>query len=763
MMRNWLEVPPIAASDALRAVVGGAPLIADLLARRGITNLVTARAFLDPDAYTPADPFDLPDMGRAVDRIRRAIADRETICIWGDFDVDGQTATALLTQGLSAQGAQVVHTIPNRLSEGHGVHIPALGRQIDAGARLIVTCDTGISAHAAIDYAQTRGIDVIVTDHHHLPETLPRAYANINPQRLGHTHPLHTLPGVGVAYELIRAMTGDQAVLLDLVALGIVADVAVQTGDTRYLLQRGLTVLRAALRPGIAALADQTGTDPTRTTEQTIGFSYAPRLNAAGRLDDAQLGVDLLLATQFNSAQTTALRLEALNAQRRLLCDQIEDAAEAQIARDRSLLAHDVLILAHPDWHTGVVGIVANRLVDRYNMPVILLATPPGEEARGSARSVDGVDITEGLVATAHLLNGYGGHAMAAGMRLAPDNIPAFRRGLSKFVRAVRGEVIPGALTLDATLTLPELTLDLMTDLERLAPFGAGNPPVVIAVRDLTLSNDIIMGRDRTHRRLTVTDNDDHSLQVLWWNGADEPFPEGRFDLACVLRANDYQGNVSVQAEFIDARPITESITINSQTTPIIDHRNDPDPAATLQALWEQGNVQIWREDALLMEQSQRRHELTHTPGTALAIWMTPPDLATLRAALKQVGSVTAVHVFAIDPSEQTGYHFTRRVLGLAKYAIQQKDGVFDLYRFAIGMESTSRAARLAIEALVASGKLVIVDMSPDQSKIVIALGQGTPQLNKAAALAALEAVLTEIAAFRAFFRRANLNTLIDG
>ena len=266
MAKRWLDPVSVAVADDLRQAVGGNPLIAETLVRRGIQSREAAEGFLSPDRYTPTSPFSLPDINSAVARLRSAIQRHEPICVWGDFDVDGQTSTSLLVSALRDLGADVGYHIPQRQQEGHGVNTPNLKRIIDAGAKLVITCDTGISAHEAIDYANSCGIDVIVTDHHELPQTLPTAFAVINPKRLPDDHPLRELPGVGVAYKLIEALNDNSqgigtTALLDLVALGIVADVALQVRDTRYLLQRGLAALRT---DSAARLASHDGTGGNR-------------------------------------------------------------------------------------------------------------------------------------------------------------------------------------------------------------------------------------------------------------------------------------------------------------------------------------------------------------------------------------------------------------------------------------------------------------------------------------------------------------------
>ena len=287
---------------------------------------------------------------------------------------------------------------------------------------------------------------MVITDHHELPERLPDAVAVVDPRRLPEDHPLHHLPGVGVAYKLAEALyaqagrSEDAEPLLDLVALGIVADVATQVGDTRYLLQRGLEVLRRTERLGLRELMATAGLDPAGLSEEHIGFILGPRLNAVGRLADARAGVELLTTTDLSRARILANHLETLNAKRRLQTSQVYEAAVSQIQRDPMLLQDAALVLSHPTWPAGIIGIVASRLVEEYGRPVVLLSTPPDGTARGSARSVDGCNITEAIASQSELLTSYGGHPMAAGLALAPENIPAFRRGLARAVAAMIGD-----------------------------------------------------------------------------------------------------------------------------------------------------------------------------------------------------------------------------------------------------------------------------------------------------------------------------------
>src|SRR5512134_2025617 len=464
-MTRWIDPPPVEVPASF-ADLNLPPLIAQTLLRRGINTPEAARAFLHPDSL-PSTPF--PNIEPAVERIDAAIRDREMICVWGDFDVDGQSSTTVLVQTLQSLGADVIYYIPIRGKESHGVHIETLKPIIDSGARLVITCDTGITAYEAIDYANSCGVDVVVTDHHELGPALPNAKAIVNPKLLPEGHILENLAGVGVAYKLAEALlhsndfsrsrTATEVAatdLLDLVALGLIADVALLKGETRSLVQRGIQVLRNTSRIGLRTMAELSGTNLESLTEETIGFNFAPRLNALGRLSDANHAVELLTTNDPARARVIATQIEGLNAQRRLLTSQVHEAAEAQLREHPEHLLEPAIVLSHPNWPGGVVGIVANRLVDRYHKPAFLLTESEDGILRGSARSVEGLHITQAIATQKDLLLGFGGHPMAAGLSMQKDNLSTFRKGFGKAIEKQLGSIIreEPTLQIDAWLSL---------------------------------------------------------------------------------------------------------------------------------------------------------------------------------------------------------------------------------------------------------------------------------------------------------------------
>lgn len=759
-MAEWLE--PVEASPApeLAAALGLHPLAAQLLAARGFDDLDRARAFLNPAFYTPASPFDLPDMDAAAARIARGLAAGEHIVVWGDFDVDGQTATTLLVQTLRAAGGQVDFTIPTR-AEGHGVGVPALARQIDAGAQLVVTCDTGVSAHEAVAYARSRGVDVVITDHHDLPPELPTAVAVVNPKRLPAQHPLATLPGVGVAYKLAEALGPGAAAHLDLAALGIVADVALLHGETRFLLQLGLTALRRSQRLGLLALLQVAGVTQQGVNEEHIGFELAPRLNALGRLGDAARGVELLQTNDWVQARVLAAEVDGLNAQRKLLTDQIFRGALAQIERDPTLLHSAALVLSHPQWHAGVIGIVASRLVERFHRPVVLLATPPGELARGSARSVEGCHIAEAIAEQSHLLHSFGGHPMAAGLTLVPEHIAEFRRGLSRSVAAQLGpRSMSSGLALDAHWPLGLLSLELVDEMERLAPFGPGNPRLVLASPGHQVVDQRVVGRQRSHRRVTVADPAGRPFEVWWWQGAGEELPASRFDLAYTPRASSYRGQRELQIEWVDARPL-EAASAGAPGPQGLDRRTHPHPLALLAELRRDEEVQVWCEgEARRSLQGRTRHELH--PSPQLVIWTSPPSQAVLRAVLAHVQPHQVI-VFAVDAGLDQMDAFAARLSGLVKHSLAADAGAVNISRLAAAMAHDERTIRAGLRWLAARGHVHLERSDDDRPGIWQLLpGDGVSQQHVPEVTAQVRALLAETAAYRRHWRDATVETLLE-
>ncbi|RYG62201.1 MAG: single-stranded-DNA-specific exonuclease RecJ [Alphaproteobacteria bacterium] len=531
--QRWLMPNP--QSDAFRLgaalaqATGLPPVTATILAARGHAEASAATAFLSPNLKELPDPSALKSMDVAVERLTAAIRDNEKIAIFGDYDVDGTCATAILTRYFRQLGIQPVLYIPDRLTEGYGPTAPAMRTLKGQGVQLLITVDTGTTAHAAMDEARSLGMDVIITDHHQPDGPLPPAVAVINPHRADCTSPLQALCGSGLAFYLLMALnrhlrsigffTGKRepnlVQLLDLVALATVADVMQLTGTNRVLVHRGLQQLATWQHRGLAALAGVSGVkDDVSST--SLGFSLAPRLNAAGRIESAHAALNLLLADADDEALPLAETLNTLNRQRQ----EMEKAilAEARQQAEEAFTEDTLALVLHGDkWHPGVVGIVAARIKEQFNRPTFILGTDSNGHLKGSGRSIHGLNIGAAVhAAHATLLSG-GGHAMAAGVTLEGLNLAAFRAELNAALHQqlqLRTEDahLPLAqrlaprLTLDATTTCAGLTHALCTGMQQLAPFGPGNPEPVLALTNTRITFSKPVGATQEHLKLRLSD-----------------------------------------------------------------------------------------------------------------------------------------------------------------------------------------------------------------------------------------------------------------
>lgn len=761
-MTRWLDPQPTDIPASFQDL-GLPPLIAQTLLRRGISSPVEVEAFLYPEKIPPAQ---FPNIAQAVDLIQMAIRNEDKICVWGDFDVDGQTSTAMLVQTLRVLNANVIYYVPVRGKESHGVHIASLKPLIASGAKILLTCDTGITAHEAIDYANAQGLTVIVTDHHDLGETLPKAKAIINPKLLPEDHPLRNLAGVGVAYKLAEALLienqkSEIVNLLDLVALGLIADVALLQNETRALAKRGIEQLRNTNRIGLRVMAELASATFDSLTEETIGFTFAPRLNALGRLGDANPAVELLITNDAARARVLAAQIEGLNAQRRMLTKQVTDAAEAQLKENPDLLHQPVIVLSHPNWPGGVVGIVANRLVDRYHKPAILFNESEDGILRGSARSIDGLHITDAIASQKELLFGFGGHPMAAGMSLHKDNLPAFRRGLGKAVEKQLGDIVfeEPTLQIDAWLALSDLNLSLAESLELLAPFGAGNPELTLATRNVTLKSAVTLGKTREHIRLNVEDENGEVGSFLWWGGAGEELPpaDTKFDIAYTLRGTSFRGQKQVTLQFKEFR-VTEEKAVEVRESKL-DIRDMRLQSATLNPSASSGqrlqpSTLIWAEGP---DRSAGVNRLELTPADELTIFTTPPSPAELRKALEIV-KPKIIYVFAKPPAEDPANpsgaskpdEFLTYLAGLCKFVLNQRRGKTTISELAAASATRESAIQLGLEWLAAGGQLT-VSMEEDAVLLSKETQEKNPYL-QAELFIALRGVLNETSAYRQYF-----------
>lgn len=767
----WKTRQPKEIPATLAEVIGGNRIIGELLVERGLVDPESVQAFFDPELYLPAPGDSFKDLLKAVDRIFLAIEKREIICVWGDFDVDGQTSTALLFQALHTLGANVIFYIPDRIKESHGVNLTSLSHQLNRGATLIITCDTGITANEAVDYASELSVDTIITDHHELPSFLPNAFAIINPHLLPPGHPMENLPGVGVAYILAQALYHHANIrngkilsseeFLDLVAIGIIADVAVLIGDTRYLAQRGIKVLQSTNRAGLLALFEYANIRASGINEETIGFTIGPRLNSLGRLSDAKKAVEFLTTNDHEKARIIALELESLNSERQFLTQQVYRSAKDLIEKDQSLLKYDALVLSNSTWSAGIIGIVANRLVADYGKPVVLFTTAEDGSARGSARSAAELNIIEAIEECSDLLVGFGGHRMAAGLSIRNEKIPEFRHKLSLSIRKQKNKnESTESLLIDAYLELSQLSLDLAKSIELFAPFGPGNPTVIFATNNLKIINKRWIGKKKEHLIIHVRDSAAKEQKVLYWQAIDADLPESNFDLAYTIRTSSYQGKKELQIEWVAWRYAEQTSATNSyRSIEWIDFRAEQFPAGRLIALQEKSpDLMVWAE-CVNSEQikSYSRSELS--PSAALAIWTVPPDLTLLRHILDLVNP-QIVYVFANDPGMDQPGALLPRMLGLLKHLKSKREKVTTLSLLASACAHSTDTIRLCLDYLMARELLWYQLTNGDNLEIYFE--KGSKSLSLQVTQEKLLRALRETAAFRQYFCQMDLNRLLN-
>ena len=563
--------------------LGISPLLSQLLASRNITTPEEAEIFLSPKLSNLHSPFLMKDMEKAVDRICHAIKEGEQIILYGDYDVDGVTGTSLLFLFLKEVGAQVSFFIPDRVEEGYGLHEQVLHKVAKQGKQLLITTDCGISDSEQVRFAGQNGMDVIITDHHEVPGQLPPAFAVLNPKRLDCIFPFKGLAGVGVVFKLLmahRKSLRDQGFFngatppnlkqyLDLVALGTIADMVPLVDENRILVKYGLHELTHGNRIGIKALKEVCGISESTITSYLVAFRLAPRINAPGRLSQAVKSVELLTTEDYRIAQELALSLEKENAQRQQL--------EARIVREACKLVEATpqweerqsIVLAGSDWHPGVIGICASRVLDKYLKPSILISCNEGKGiGRGSARSPESFDLYEGLKASSHLLQNYGGHRAAAGLTIELDQLDAFQNHFEKVVTESisQDDYVPSIL-IDAEVSLGEISEKLVHEISLLEPFGLCNPEPLLSSLAFDSYSSRVVGNG--HLKMTIKE-ENLSYDAIGFNlaerfspvlkGVPNVSPQGKtkVKIAFIPQINDWQGTRSVQLKIRDIKCVED-------------------------------------------------------------------------------------------------------------------------------------------------------------------------------------------------------------
>jgi single-stranded-DNA-specific exonuclease len=552
-----------AAATSLASVLGVSPILAALLINRGYADERTARAFLSPTYDQLHEPYLMLGMREAVARVKQAIETNEPVLIYGDYDVDGTTGTAILLRALKLLGARTGFHIPHRFTEGYGIQQPALERALADGYKLVVSVDCGIRAHEPLYWARDHHLDVIITDHH-LPdenEGAPPAFAVLNPNQAGCSYPDKNLAGVGVAFKLVHALFRESgreaqvAAFMKVVAIGTVADVAKLTGENRTIVAIGLKDLARAANPGLKALIDVAGCgDGKGMTAYDLGFRLGPRINAAGRMDAARAVVELFDTRDSAEARRIAEHLDARNEERKTVQQEIIDLALAELGDGKDAR---VAVIEGSGWHRGVIGIAASKIAERLHRPCVVLSVD-GDVAHGSGRSIEAYHLLNGLTACADLFEKFGGHSHAAGITIRPERIAEFRRRLNEHAAScLTDEDLEHSVAIDMELPAENVTFQFARELEALEPFGAGNARPVFATKNLRCLSEPSVLKDK-HLKFRLAGPQNRPLEAVWWNCVENagqtPAMNGSIELAYAIETSVWNDEYRLQLNVVDLK-----------------------------------------------------------------------------------------------------------------------------------------------------------------------------------------------------------------
>lgn len=826
--RHWVMPTDEKLTAELIAAADNSSLLARLLFNRGVRTAVDAEAYLRPDVFQTSSPLAFSDAPRAIARIKQAIEQAEQITVYGDYDVDGITATSVMLTVLRELGARVDFYIPNRASEGYGLNLKAVSVLASKHrSKLIITCDCGISNFAEINFAKSLGVEAIVLDHHALPDMAPPAVAIMHPKHLADDHPLFDLSGVGVAYKLAEALLHDCGKpeliddLLDLVTLGLIADMVPLVRENRYLVQVGMQKLANSQRPGIKALLELAG---HKEGTDLVGFGLAPRLNAAGRLSDATTAVELLTTDDETRAQEIARSLELENARRQDLCEQVFFEADKKVQQTCNLSIDRAIAIYGEGWHHGVVGIVAARLVEKYSVPVFIAEMDEGENViKGSARGVPAIDLHSVLKVNEQLAQKWGGHRAAAGFTVELDKADLFCRAIvDTCTRMLQGQSRQSQLEIDCLLEPRDLTQSLARSLSRLAPFGMGNRKPVFVSEGLQCVATRVLGKEGKHHRITVSAGVDEFECVMWNSRGRVPQIGDQVDIAFCPEINTYNGvdrlqlvladwrdssmrdAVELQVEMLDVAPLAvvagaaraEVAAANAQSTKLSDTMDLPvvSPAAAATAGAASANAAnvrfssrpiIWKDlrdhtdarslldaavrklgnkVALFAETSEKLpgHSLVGrcdvTEQTHLVLWQYPPSLPVFRALVRKSSAQHVYLIGALQSEAPDATTLLRKLYALVKYAVNHKEGQADPDRLAAALSVDKMSVALALTILK---KIHVIDwFAEDGMLFVDLLDQPAGNPEELPEFRQLSSSLAQIAEFRLWCAQTDLSEI---
>ncbi|MGI6364251.1 MAG: single-stranded-DNA-specific exonuclease RecJ [Bacillota bacterium] len=732
-MRGRIKLPEVREPNPELVVwTGGSVRLALLLQGRGIGSREEVDELLNPLGRPQPDLSEYPPLVAALARVETALENKEKIAVYGDYDVDGITATAVLVTALTRLGAQVAWHIPDRFREGYGLHEERIRALAQAGVGLIVTCDCGISNHREIALAKSLGVDVLVTDHHTPPPELPPACCILNFKLLPPDHPSRDLPGVGTAFVLARALLaahGEESEdLLDLVALGIIADVVPLRGHNRQLYAQGLPLLRSAGRPGLAALYAVAGLAPELVDEEKLAFQIAPRINASGRIGDGAVALRLLLTQEREEATALARELDQLNSLRKELGRKILEELNPQPGR--------ALVAYGPEWHQGVIGIVAGQICSGNGAPAILMTKSRGEAIVGSARSVQGIDIYQVLSQCAGYLDKFGGHPAAAGFSLQPDNLEQFSAALQEALDAAMAGWIPPPLEVDLVVEAREVDLQLAEELNRLSPCGEGNPRPLLFCSGLALKSQRPAGSGYI---LTLGDRR-HSFTAGLWH---QPAPDPGAGIGAVFTISEdyYRGQRSVWATLEAWWPKGERIEVRARGPQYLDRRGAP----WQRILREFPGAAVYREG--VRWQDYPGNTRNNLPANPTLVLLTPPPSANL---LRHLLAMAEPELVVLAFSRPQG-EFMADFLGALKYILGRQGGTVLLPVLAAALGQREETVLAGLRLLSHSG---VVDYQLVRGRLILQKREGT-KLKAGPGRQELQAQVDETKAFQNWLAKA--------
>lgn len=695
MKYKWLIKEDYNFSKDFLNEAGDSEVIAKLLVNRGIDTVEKAKSYLNPEFYQPSKPEEIGDLLKAKNRILEAIDKKEKIVIFGDYDVDGVTSTSCLLITLRQFTNELDFYIPSRLTEGYGLNLEAVKTIAQKlKAKLLITCDCGITNVKEVELANELGMDVIVTDHHSLPEILPPAYAVLNPKFLPEGHKLHFLPGVGVAYKLAEAILEERKCsitsedLLDLVTLGMIADLAPLVDENRYLVQIGLSKLANTDKIGLRELLKVCGLSSTTQTKNSsginsehIGFGIAPRINAVGRLTDANLAVKLMTTVDLLEATQLATELEFQNRERQVLCDETLKDVVALASEQVNFKEDKCIILAKEGWHHGVIGIVASRILEKYSLPTLLICIDEEQNiARGSGRSIGQLNIVDALASCSSHLEKFGGHKAACGLSVKPENIPSFISNFKKTVNNLLKDCnMEPTLNVDSELSLSKLNLELISKINKLSPFGFGNKMPIFKSDEAEIVGIRSMGKNGQHLKLYIkceNGSDYKTFEALIWNHDFKiEFEVGdKVNLAYTPKVNTFGNETSIQLEVKDFDLVRMPAFLNNETFALYDFRGKTDECTA--------ELSLRNSVLFFAEYSQKEFHPLKTFSRAsvlkkenIAFLDLPPDEETFVKVVKQSNakniylSFISSELAILNPEA-----LLSRLIGMLRYVVNNKD-----------------------------------------------------------------------------------------